>query len=403
MIIKKPTYFVKASEAIAIATVVLLSAVAVYAEDQPSIQGDSLTGMSDYQVIAENSSAYPGTIGHVVNISGVYSEEIFAYVLNIIWLSQEENDTTVTDINLDGCVGENPFYFNWNVQTDPTGYVIVTATVVYTIDWTPGHGIPAGAGKLLNIVVGIAGNATPQVIPISKSPLSQCTFSTLAGTVYPEFIDGILEILRVPNPPEAPDQPTGPTSGIVGVDYTYTTHPVTGGGVGHKYYKWNFTDSETNWLTYGPGADPQATHNWSNPGIYQVKVKAKNMYDDEGPWSEPLTVVVTHQVKPQLSIEVTGGIGLNVNVMNTGNGDATNVRVNGTIEGGFFVTPRNFSKPITTLGSNQSYVFHVSTFGVGLGVIKPLPEITVGAVCDQEVSAEKVLPVKILLFLVLHP
>jgi hypothetical protein len=38
------------------------------------------------------------------------------------------------------------------------------------------------------------------------------------------------------------------------------------------------------------GAYMSATHNWTEEGTYEVRVKARDHYGAEGEWSDPLTV-----------------------------------------------------------------------------------------------------------------
>ena len=93
------------------------------------------------------------------------------------------------------------------------------------------------------------------------------------------------------HPPGNPNQPTGPTSGYHGTTYTYSTDPVTDADPCDTVkYLFDWGDGTTSqWLT-----TPSADHTWSEPGTYEVKVKASDGYD-ESDWSSSLTVTMDNR------------------------------------------------------------------------------------------------------------
>lgn len=85
-------------------------------------------------------------------------------------------------------------------------------------------------------------------------------------------------------PPETPTI-TGPTSGKPGIEYTYcasTTDP----NRDNVYYWFDWGDgTNSGWVgSYASGATGSAKHRWSAQGSYQIKVKAKDIYDAESDW-----------------------------------------------------------------------------------------------------------------------
>jgi hypothetical protein len=119
-------------------------------------------------------------------------------------------------------------------------------------------------------------------------------------------IDGIEEIfgqtwwyspiihvtVAAPNdPPEKPDTPDGPTSGSPGKTYLYSTSTVDPDG-DKVYYMWDWGDGNySSWL--GPfvsGETATASYSWSEKGTYSIRVKAKDIFDEESDWSDPLSV-----------------------------------------------------------------------------------------------------------------
>ena len=93
------------------------------------------------------------------------------------------------------------------------------------------------------------------------------------------------------SPPIAPDI-DGPISGKVGTSYTYTfisTDPE--GSIIWYYIDWGDSTS-TDWIgPYDSGETITRSHKWSEKGNYNIKAKAKDPYEAEGPWGE-LTVII---------------------------------------------------------------------------------------------------------------
>lgn len=117
----------------------------------------------------------------------------------------------------------------------------------------------------------------------------------IAGTVH----DGIGDsyFLRVShgenNPPNTPARPTGETDGFSGHEYEYIT-TTTDPEVNDVQYCWDWDDGTplewTDW--YLSGENCRVSHSWDIPGIYSVRVKARDTYLDESEWSEFLSVTM---------------------------------------------------------------------------------------------------------------
>jgi len=92
-------------------------------------------------------------------------------------------------------------------------------------------------------------------------------------------------------PPTTPIKPDGPTEGFYGEAYTYSTHSIDVDG-DEIYYKWSWGDgTNTSWLgPYKSGETCEATHTWLIKGSYIVKVKARDQWNIETSWSDPLIV-----------------------------------------------------------------------------------------------------------------
>jgi len=97
------------------------------------------------------------------------------------------------------------------------------------------------------------------------------------------------------NAPNKPSKPQGQTAGNANTDYTYTTSATDPEG-DQVYYKFDWDDGTySDWVgPYNSGQSGSATHNWECSGSFSIKAKAKDIYDQESPWSDKLTVTISN-------------------------------------------------------------------------------------------------------------
>lgn len=92
------------------------------------------------------------------------------------------------------------------------------------------------------------------------------------------------------NAPDKPARPTGETEGKIDEEYTFSTSASDPEG-DQVYYKWDWGDETSGWIgPYNSGELCESSHIWDDEGSYDIKVKAKDQYGDESPWSDPLSV-----------------------------------------------------------------------------------------------------------------
>lgn len=92
-------------------------------------------------------------------------------------------------------------------------------------------------------------------------------------------------------PPLKPNKPAGPTKGKTGVTLTFSTNTSDPDG-NQVFYMWDWGDgNQSIWM--GPYKSDEiinASWNWTEKEIYQIKVKAKDSHDYESEWSDSLNV-----------------------------------------------------------------------------------------------------------------
>jgi hypothetical protein len=112
------------------------------------------------------------------------------------------------------------------------------------------------------------------------------------------FGDPTLAIAPESQPPEKPDPPVGPIEGEPEIEYTFnaeTTDPDNN----DIYYKFSWGDGKiTDWI--GPvesGTIVSENHTWSSTGTFKVRVRAKDIHEDQSEWSDPLIITIDKSKK----------------------------------------------------------------------------------------------------------
>lgn len=138
-------------------------------------------------------------------------------------------------------------------------------------------------------------------------------------------------------PPHQPQQPEGPLNGSINITYVYTTQTSDPDG-DQIYYQWDWDDGNmSEWMgPYPSDSTVEASHSWTAPGTYEIKVKAKDSAHSESNWSIALPITITIPLVPQLTLEsINGGLGIKAKLKNNGTAPATNVLWQITVTGGF--------------------------------------------------------------------
>lgn len=101
---------------------------------------------------------------------------------------------------------------------------------------------------------------------------------------------------RENNAPVKPSKPDGPSFGFAGITYNYKTASYDVDGDKIRYgWDWNGDGSVDEWTIYYDGGTEISTpHTWSSPGVYMVRVKARDEFGKESEWSDPANVVMPY-------------------------------------------------------------------------------------------------------------
>ncbi|MFH1101422.1 MAG: DUF2341 domain-containing protein [Methanobacteriota archaeon] len=115
--------------------------------------------------------------------------------------------------------------------------------------------------------------------------------------------------------PTVPNIPDGPTLGSPNNLYNYSTSSFDPYDENIMYgWDWDGNDIVDEWTgEYQSGIIVNTPHSWSTPGVYTVKVKAKNTYGHESDFSPALQVVITNPPYPPSNPDPING-SVNVNI-----------------------------------------------------------------------------------------
>jgi hypothetical protein len=112
--------------------------------------------------------------------------------------------------------------------------------------------------------------------------------------------------------PDVPATPSGPQAGLKDSLYRYITS-VVDPERDEVLLRFAWGDGETTGWSDPQlsGASVLDTHSWGVPGTYAVCTQAQDVFDNESPWSDALSVVITERPNaapglPELSGPSTG-------------------------------------------------------------------------------------------------
>ena len=174
-------------------------------------------------------------------------------------------------------------------------------------------------------------------------------------------------------PPEKPETPDGKISGKVGDEYYFSTSTMEPDGE-LVYFMWDWGDGNySSWL--GPYESDQiinVSNIWHYEGEYEIRVKAKDIYDIESEWSDLLPVSMPKSsVYPSISelnnitIEIKGGFGLTIIIHNNGNTTIQSI-ITITIDSLFLFMGSETSTTLTIAeGASETMRTGTGIFGFG--------------------------------------
>jgi choloylglycine hydrolase len=91
--------------------------------------------------------------------------------------------------------------------------------------------------------------------------------------------------------PNKPNTPTGNESGFIGKEMEFSCDRTSDPDGDKITYLFDWGDgTDSNWLPKQMGMKVTASHNWTDKGDFEVRVKVRDIYGYESEWSDPLIV-----------------------------------------------------------------------------------------------------------------
>jgi hypothetical protein len=101
-------------------------------------------------------------------------------------------------------------------------------------------------------------------------------------------------------PPFIPNKPSGITFGYTNITYKFVTKTSDPDNDQIEYlFDWGDNSNEI-WIgSYSSNELVSYQHSWKKPGVYEIRVKAKDIFNNQSGWSSPLTVAIENQDEKQ--------------------------------------------------------------------------------------------------------
>jgi len=171
-----------------------------------------------------------------------------------------------------------PVVFNASTSFDPDGVI-----VLYEWDWDSDASYDENGTTPVATHSWMGGGAYLVTLRVTDDDNESATYS---------------DVVFVQNFPPTPPPINGSHYGKVNVAHVFTIGPITNPEGDVMYYLIDWGDGNlSGWLgPYDSGLPATVTHSWSEPGIYFIKLKAKDGVGMETNWSEPFTLYMTSQI-----------------------------------------------------------------------------------------------------------
>jgi len=102
-------------------------------------------------------------------------------------------------------------------------------------------------------------------------------------------------ITIINDPPDQPTLPSGPSEGYRYKPYEFST-TASDPNNDEIYYQWNFGGDLSNWFgPYKQNEIVNTSYIWLEVGIFDITVRAKDIHEEIGPWSDPHSIGITNR------------------------------------------------------------------------------------------------------------
>jgi len=200
------------------------------------------------------------------------------------------------------------------------------------------------------------------------------------------FGDPAQQMKPMTRAPGAPEPPSGPAKGIIDVEYLFSTRAVDPDD-DSVYYQWDWGDgTQGEWLgPFDSGEQAEASHSWAAAGVYEIRVKTKDIHHLESSWSDPLSVYIVNV--PVLEIRDISGSLFRITVVigNTGLADSQGVDWSITLDGGLILLGKQTTGRVMMIPAGDEVTVNShAIFGLGTTIVTATVENSASSDSKQQ-------------------
>lgn len=187
--------------------------------------------------------------------------------------------------------------------------------------------------------------------------------------------------INFPDPGEILVDAGGPYSDEVGEEIQFIGSAF--GGFPSYTWLWDFGNGDTS-------TEQNPKYTYDEAGNFTISLTITDSADPPNQGADITTATIV-EGECMIIIDIIGGNGIVVNVTNIDDKDFTDIPWNITIENGFIVFPREKSGIIDHLSAGELTIINMTVFGIGLGILRELPEITAKVGCAEKTVIAKII------------
>jgi hypothetical protein len=168
-------------------------------------------------------------------------------------------------------------------------------------------------------------------------------------------------------PPDKPETPDGPNQGFIDVEYEFTTSTTDPDENQIKYgIDWDSDFTVDEWTDLYNSGDPcTISHSWSQAGVYDIRVKAKDPKDAESEWSDAHTITIVEPPAVEIGKIEGGLLKVSAKIKNPGGADASGVSWSIELSGGLILLGKTSTGTIDIPTGGEVTVESNTIIGIG--------------------------------------
>jgi hypothetical protein len=226
----------------------------------------------------------------------------------------------------------------------------------------------------------------------------QAGIMTIGGCVQDSSAPGVTdwlfayELYTTNGPPATPSTPDGPDNGATGVEYTFTTSTTDPEGE-DVYYKFDWGDGTiSSWFgPFASGATGEGSYIWTTAGVFEVRVKAKDVNGGESDWSDPHIIDIAEGPIMDIRPLSSSLFKVKATIKNAGAVEATDVAWSITLDGGAFIGKETTGTIASIPPGGQVEVQSGFILGIGATTVTVTADVDPGVSDFREQSGTVIL------------